>query len=64
MVGVFGAEMAVSFLSSGVGLKVGNSGRSSGGPICVIGDDLDNVELNCRILFIGPCEPILCYCLR
>ena len=27
MVGVFGAEMAVSFRSSGVGLKVGNSGQ-------------------------------------
>ena len=29
----------------------------------MICDYLDNVESNCRILFIGPCEPILCYCL-
>ena len=27
MVGVFGAEMAMSFRSSGVGLKAGNSGQ-------------------------------------
>ena len=31
--------------------------------LCVC-DDLDSTKFNYRIFSIGPCEPILCYCLR
>ena len=67
MVGVFGAEMDVSFLSSGVGLKVGIFGQfrtAQVGLETTFGWSyfrvvmLWTVPMNCRI-FIGLCEPIL-----
>ena len=68
MVRVFRAEMAVSFRSSGVGLKVGIFGQFRTAQVgfeiafrwsylCVV--MLWTVPMNCRIFFIGPCEPIL-----
>ena len=67
MVGVFGAKMAVSFRSSGVGLKAEIFGQFWTAQfqlettfrrsyLCVM--MLWTVPMNCRI-FIGPCEPIL-----
>ena len=67
MVGVFGAEMAVSFRSSGVGLKAKIFGQFwtaqfrletafGRSYLCVV--MFWTVPMNCRI-FIGPCELIL-----
>ena len=69
MVGVFGAEMVVSFWFSGVGPKAGIFGQfrttqvglqtAFGWPcLCVV--MLWTIPMNCRIF--GPCELILCYC--
>ena len=67
MVGVFRAEMAVSFRSSRVGLKAGIFGQfrtAQVGLETAFGFSylrvvmLWTVPMNCRI-FIGPCEPIL-----
>ena len=63
MVGVLGAEMAMSFRSSGVGLKDGIFGQFQKAQfqletafgwsyLCVV--MLWTVPMNCRI-FIGPC---------
>ena len=67
------AKMTVSFRSFGVGLKAGIFGQFQIAQVgletafgwsylCVV--MLWTVSINCRIFFIGPCEPILCYCLQ